>query len=42
MIVTYFNEVPFMRAQGLNATSFDIQSVKVLSGPQGTCAAALS
>lgn len=36
VVVNYFNEVPFMRPQGLNAALFDIQSVQVLRGPQGT------
>ncbi len=35
VVVTYFNEVPFMRPQGLNAALFDVKSVEVLRGPQG-------
>lgn len=36
VVVLYFNEVPFMRPNGLNAALFDIQNVQVLRGPQGT------
>jgi len=36
VIVTYYNDMPYMRAQGLNAALFDIQNVQVLRGPQGT------
>ena len=34
--VVYMNELPMMRPQGLNGALFDIQSVQVLRGPQGT------
>jgi len=34
--VIYTNEIPYMRPQGLNGGLFDIQSVQVLRGPQGT------
>lgn len=34
--VVYMNELPLMRPQGLNGALFDIQSVQVLRGPQGT------
>ncbi len=34
--VVYFNEIPEMRPQGLNGAMYDLQSVQVLRGPQGT------
>ena len=32
----YFADLPWARAEGANAEMFDIQSVQVLKGPQGT------
>ena len=35
-VAIYVNEVPQTRPQGLDATTYDLQSVQVLKGPQGT------
>ena len=35
-VVMYFAEVPMMRPHGTNGSFFDVQSVQVLKGPQGT------
>src|SRR5687768_83300 len=35
-VTIYFNEVPVPRAQGSNMSFFDIASVEVAKGPQGT------
>src|SRR5690606_38010311 len=35
-VPVYFNEVIQARSQGLNAAMFDLESVQVLKGPQGT------
>ncbi len=35
-VPVYFNEIAAQRPHGLNASLFDIQSVEVLKGPQGT------
>jgi len=35
-VVTYLAEVPQARTQGLNSGFFDIDSIQVLKGPQGT------
>lgn len=35
-VVVYFNEVPNMRMLGGNAALYDVSSVQVLKGPQGT------
>lgn len=35
-VVIYVNELPYTRPNGLNGSLFDIQSVQVLRGPQGT------
>jgi iron complex outermembrane recepter protein len=35
-VVMYFAEVPMMRPHGTNGSFFDLQSVQVLKGPQGT------
>ena len=35
-VTTYFGDIVYARAQGINAALFDIGSVEVLKGPQGT------
>ncbi|MGB0210731.1 TonB-dependent receptor [Algiphilus sp.] len=35
-VPVYFNEIAVMRPHGLNQTLFDLESVEVLKGPQGT------
>ena len=35
-VVVYFAEVPMMRPHGTNGSFFDLSSVQVLKGPQGT------
>jgi len=35
-VLTYFNDVVLARPQGLNSALFDLDSVQVLKGPQGT------
>jgi iron complex outermembrane receptor protein len=35
-VVTYFADVPMMRPHGTNGSFYDLQSVQVLKGPQGT------
>ncbi|MBV1688862.1 TonB-dependent receptor plug domain-containing protein [Novosphingobium sp. G106] len=35
-VVLYENELPFVRPNGLNGSFYDIESVQVLRGPQGT------
>src|SRR5690606_3800883 len=35
-VVIYFNEIPNMRMIGANAAIYDVSSVQVLKGPQGT------
>jgi len=35
-VALYFADVPQARAQGLNAAMFDLSSIQVLKGPQGT------
>ena len=35
-VPVYFNEIAVMRPHGINQTMFDLKSVEVLKGPQGT------